>query len=372
MDQNLTRKDFLLKSSKAAVGITAIAGASSLLTTATLKANTRITPWPWPYQTLDPDAVRIQAHYLYWNDKDCCAGVFGSLVQALATAVGDPWINLPMEIMLYGRGGGSGWGTLCGAINGGLALISLVTPKAPSGALLTELQGWYTQAELPSDTANQFATSGQYLVHNFDGDLPQNVSGSPLCHQSVTQWCILADKKVSDVERKERCARIAGDCAAKTVEMLNEYFAGTFVPTYVDPAALTACMSCHGSSGFNNVMTRMDCQPCHGDPHNPQSVEKIPGNSSSFQLSQNYPNPFNPSTKIQFAVPETEKVRMDVYDIQGNLIKTLVDYELYQPGKYEVNWDGLDNKGSRVASGVYFAKMLAGKFAQTKKMVFTK
>ncbi len=372
MEKNITRKDFLLKSSKAAVGITAVASASSIITSATAKANTKVTAWPWPYQTINPDDVRIQAHYLYWNDKDCCSGVFGAIVQALAAAIGDPWTNLPMEIMLYGRGGGSGWGTLCGAINGALALISLVTEKAPSAALLTELQGWYTQAELPSDTANEFATNGQYLVHNYDDALPQNVAGSPLCHVSVTEWCIMANKKVSDVERKERCARIAGDCAAKTVEILNDYFAGTFVPTYVDPATLTACLSCHGSAAFNNVMTRMDCVPCHGDPHNPQSVERLPGTTSTFKLSQNYPNPFNPSTKIQFAVAQTEKVNMDVYDIQGRLIRTLVDHELYQPGNYEVTWDGLDNRGRHVASGVYFAKMQAGKFAQTKKMVMTK
>ena len=366
MENTITRKDFLLKSSKAAVGITAVAGASGLIATA---AHAKpLTPWPWPYQTLDPEAVRIQAHSLYWNEKDCCAGVFGAITSALTTAIGDPWTDLPMEIMLFGRGGGVGWGSLCGCLNGGAALISLVTTKANSVPLITELWGWYTQADLPTDEANQIGISGGYLVHNFDGDLIQNISGSPLCHQSVTEWCVAADKKVSDVERKERCARITGDVAAKTVEFLNQHFAGTFVPTYVDPATLTACMSCHGPAVLNNVMTKMDCQPCHGDPHNPQDVAVVPGNTSSFELSQNYPNPFNPSTKIQFAVPETEKVRLEVYDIQGNLINTLVDYELYQPGRYEVMWNGLDSKGNRVASGIYFAKMQAGKFAHTKKM----
>jgi len=101
-------------------------------------------------------------------------------------------------------------------------------------------------------------------------------------------------------------------------------------------------------------------------------VETPPGSASTFELSQNYPNPFNPSTRIQFAVPQTEKVKLEVYDIQGRLIKTLVDYELYQPGKYEVSWNGIDNKGNRVASGVYFAKMQAGKFAHTKKMIMNK
>ncbi len=209
-------------------------------------------------------------------------------------------------------------------------------------------------------------------MHNYDLELPQNVSGSPLCHASVTQWCIVAQKKVSDVERKERCARITGDVAAKTVELLNAFFAGSFTSTYTDPATLTACLGCHGSAVFNNVMTKMECTPCHGDPHKPSGVEVVGGSASSFVLSQNYPNPFNPSTRIKFSLPQTEKVKLEVYDIQGNLIRSLVDYELYQPGNYEVTWDGSDNHGSRVASGIYFTKMQAGKFAQTKKMNLVK
>ena len=371
MEKNLTRKDFLLKSSKAAVGITAVASASSLITTATSKANTRIYTWPWPYATLDPDEVRIQAHYLYYNGMACCSGVFGALVQALATAVGEPWTNLPPELMKFGGGGGNGWGTLCGTLNGAMALISLVAQQ-DVGPLLTEIQGWYTVEELPTDTANDFATNGLYLVHNYDDALPQNVAGSPLCHASVTEWCIMAGKTVGSTERKERCARIAGDIAAKTAEMLNDYFAGTFTSTYQDPPSVVDCLACHGSAAMFNVMTKMDCTPCHGDPHAPQSVETLPGTSSTFKLSQNYPNPFNPSTKIQFAVPQTEKVRLEVFDIQGRLVRTLVDHELYNKGNYEVMWNGLDNKGSRVASGVYFAKMHAGQFAQTKKMILAK
>ncbi|MCK7527974.1 MAG: hypothetical protein MZV64_65445 [Ignavibacteriales bacterium] len=101
MEQTVTtRKDFLTKASKAAVGLTAVAGISSLVTTANTQAKTIVTPWPWPYAQLDVEAVRIQGHNLYWNDKDCAAGVFGALVNALVTAVGDPWTNMPMEVML--------------------------------------------------------------------------------------------------------------------------------------------------------------------------------------------------------------------------------------------------------------------------------
>lgn len=372
MNENVTRKDFLLKTSKAAVGMTAVAGISSLVTTANTQAKTKITPWPWPYTQLDPEAVRIQAHYLYWNDKDCSAGTFGAISTALSAVNPDPWANMPMEVMLYGRGGGNAWGILCGCLNGAAALISLVTTKPQSGALISELWGWYTQAELPTEQANLVATSGQYLVHNYDQELPRNISGSTLCHASVTEWCLLAGKKVSDLERKERCARLTGDVAAKTVEILNAFFAGSFTPSYVDPATVTACLSCHGSASLNNVMTKMECQPCHAEAHKSSKVEEIGGVASTFVLSQNYPNPFNPTTNIRFSLPQTEKVKLEVYDIQGNLIRSLVDYELYQPGNYEVTWDATDNRGNRVASGIYFAKMQAGKFAQTKKMNLVK
>jgi len=372
MNSKYTRKEFLTNASKAAVGITGVAALSSLATTASAKASTHAT-WPWPYKALDPDEVRIQAHNLYWNDKDCCSGVFGAIVNALVVAVGDPWTNLPMEIMLYGRGGGAGWGSLCGTLNGASALISLVTEKAPSGNLISELWGWYSQAELPTTVANEFATGNRYLMHKYDGVLIQNIAASPLCHVSVGEWCVLAQKKVGDVERKERCARLAGDIAARTVELLNAHFAGTFTPTYTDPASVTGCMTCHGAAVFGNVLSRMDCEPCHGaDPHSNTNVQNISEHATSFKLEQNYPNPFNPSTKIQFSVPVTEKVKLEIYDLRGALVKTLVDYELHNSGTYQVEWNGRDNKGNNVSSGIYFSRMQAGTFSQTKKMTLVK
>lgn len=367
--EKISRKGFLTNASKAAVGIAAVGGLSSIIATASVKGGSKVTPWPWPYTQLDPEAVRIQAHYLYWNDKDCCSGTFGAISQALAVAIGDPWTNLPMEIMLYGRGGGAGWGTLCGSLNGAAAMISLVTTKAQSTPLITELWGWYNSVNLPTDQANQVAVNGQYLVHNYDQALPQNISGSPLCHISVTEWCVTAQKKVSDIERKERCARVTGDVAAKVVELLNAHFAGTFVPTYVDPATVTACMGCHGSAVLNNVMTKMECTSCHGDNPHPNSVEQIDPVANSFELYQNYPNPFNPSTKINFSIPNNEFVSLKVFDILGNEIATLINQEM-SSGSYSFNFDAssLPNGNAVLSSGIYLYQLKAGNFSQTRKM----
>jgi hypothetical protein len=93
---------------------------------------------------------------------------------------------------------------------------------------------------------------------------------------------------------------------------------------------------------------------------------------SKFELFQNYPNPFNPTTKIKFDIPaslsfgEGPRVRLTIYDILGHEVTTLVN-EALKPGTYEAEWDA-----SNFASGLYFYKLQAGDFIETKKMVLIK
>ncbi len=87
---------------------------------------------------------------------------------------------------------------------------------------------------------------------------------------------------------------------------------------------------------------------------------------SQFSLSQNYPNPFNPKTKIRFALPKSSFANLVVYDALGSEVATLVNEHL-NPGTYEVDWDG-----SGFASGIYYYKLTAGDYTETKKMVLMK
>lgn len=89
-------------------------------------------------------------------------------------------------------------------------------------------------------------------------------------------------------------------------------------------------------------------------------------NISSFSLSQNYPNPFNPSTKIKFDIPKGSLVKLKIYDILGREVATLVNEKL-NPGTYEYEWNGID-----LSSGIYFYKLEAENFIQTKRMVLVK
>jgi flagellar hook assembly protein FlgD len=87
----------------------------------------------------------------------------------------------------------------------------------------------------------------------------------------------------------------------------------------------------------------------------------------AFSLSQNYPNPFNPETVIKYALPEDCHVELLIYNILGQKVKTLVD-EYQDSGFRMVHWNGRDDKGNELASGVYFCKITAGKYVEVKKM----
>ncbi|MCX6157288.1 MAG: T9SS type A sorting domain-containing protein [Ignavibacteriae bacterium] len=87
---------------------------------------------------------------------------------------------------------------------------------------------------------------------------------------------------------------------------------------------------------------------------------------SSFSLSQNYPNPFNPMTNIKFAVPKSSEVKIVVYDISGKELEVIVNEKL-QAGTYQADWNG-----SNYSSGVYFYKIMAGDFVETRKMMMVK
>ena len=93
---------------------------------------------------------------------------------------------------------------------------------------------------------------------------------------------------------------------------------------------------------------------------------------SDFSLSQNYPNPFNSVTVIEFALPQAGEVKLELYNILGQKIRTLVDQELSQ-GYKQVIWNGADQKGEQVASGIYFYRVRAeGKFTEVKRMLLVR
>ncbi len=110
------------------------------------------------------------------------------------------------------------------------------------------------------------------------------------------------------------------------------------------------------------------------DPNNPPAREmnsaKLP---REFELSQNFPNPFNPETTIEFSMPEgfSEAVELSIFNVMGQRVRTLVKGNL-AAGRYAKVWNGSNDAGTRVASGVYFYRFTAGSFTQTRKLLLIK
>lgn len=103
-------------------------------------------------------------------------------------------------------------------------------------------------------------------------------------------------------------------------------------------------------------------------PSEVAGTELLPG---EFSLAQNAPNPFNPQTRISYDIPKATNVRLEIYNVLGQHVKTLVD-EFQEPGSKSIIWDGRDNSGYTVSSGIYFYRMDAGEFSLTRKMMMLK
>jgi hypothetical protein len=94
-------------------------------------------------------------------------------------------------------------------------------------------------------------------------------------------------------------------------------------------------------------------------------VDLTPG---EYALFQNYPNPFNPTTTIEFQVPQVNDVTLKVFDMLGQEVRSLFNGQVV-PGKYTVEWDGMNNAGSQMSSGIYIYRITAGEFVESREMV---
>ena len=110
--------------------------------------------------------------------------------------------------------------------------------------------------------------------------------------------------------------------------------------------------------------------PLSRDEEGAETVEnEIP---QIMNLAQNYPNPFNPETTISFTTTKsTENTEISIYNTKGQKVNTLVS-ELLPTGEYSVIWNGTDETGKKVTSGIYYYKMTNGEFTDMKKMILMK
>ena len=93
---------------------------------------------------------------------------------------------------------------------------------------------------------------------------------------------------------------------------------------------------------------------------------------TEFALLQNFPNPFNPETTIGYELAESADVTLQIYNVVGQVVRTLMASESQSVGRYQVRWDGMDDRGMPVSSGIYFYQISAGKFQDVRKLMLLK
>lgn len=234
---------------------------------ATSAAKGKKAGFPWPYAELDPYITAERAYN--YCDKGCMYGVFASVVVQMAEKRGEPYRSFPLDMMRYGAGGTGGSGSLCGALNGGAALMGLFAGTGEqSNQCIGELFLWYERAELPTYHPRK---------PNLDTVVPTSVSNSILCHVSVSRWCEASDFDASGKQRKERCRRLTADTARKTVEILNAGLTGQYQAGAKLSEDVKKCMSCHTKgSELSNTRGTMSCGSCHfslAEKHPPLTPE---------------------------------------------------------------------------------------------------
>jgi len=107
------------------------------------------------------------------------------------------------------------------------------------------------------------------------------------------------------------------------------------------------------------------------DPTAVDDANEPPPAPATFALEQNYPNPFNPSTRIGYSISNASQVALKIYSLLGQQVRTLVD-EKQNPNTYEVTWDGRDDGGVSMPTGIYFYQIRAGNEVATRRMLFLK
>jgi hypothetical protein len=127
-----------------------------------------------------------------------------------------------------------------------------------------------------------------------------------------------------------------------------------------------------GTPGQLKVYGPIDYLPYLTSDPLPALTIELPDLPSAYNLSPNYPNPFNPTTTVTLEVPPPGGlIQVRIYNVSGQLVRTLLNSQR-AAGRYQLTWDGSDDNGEKVASGIYFLDMIAPEFHSTQKMVLIK
>ncbi len=196
-----------------------------------------------------------------------------------------------------------------------------------------------------------FATTSDSTFNIFNASDIQNLRLIGCCHLPDCSEQFVIDGNYAYISD-----RTAGIRIIQIADLLEPIEVG-FYEESIDVRSISVTNRYVYTSEYYNVGV-YDCSGCVG------VVDRIIATSpTTFALKPNYPNPFNPTTTIRYSIPKTSKVSLKIFDLTGREVANLVDFH-QNPGEYSVKFDG-----SKLSSGTYFARLTAGAYSQTQKIV---
>lgn len=271
LDKSMSRRKFLVGAGTLA-GVASVAGLGLARNPSDAAAAPPSTP-PWTYPSDPakqpvPEELARRAYEVYYS-SGCAEATWWPIIEFLAkdTATnGDTWGSLPRNLFKFGSGGVTGWGTICGTLNGSAAIIALT--GAP-GKITDEVMQYYAETPLPTNgidkavadnwTPTQPAPPSTVVVPAPKLNVPTSTAHSQLCHASLAQWTMTTSKTDGSADQKDRCAKACHDLVLKTTQLLNEYWAHNTLPLgTLDGSVLTCQPACHTSA-----KGKMACDSCH-------------------------------------------------------------------------------------------------------------
>jgi hypothetical protein len=183
-------------------------------------------------------------------------------------------------------------------------------------------------------------------------------------HEAVFEWLAADDVGVTSVDLLLSRTGAQGPFETIAAGIPNT---GSFPWTVTGPEAPNAVFAVAARDDIGQVREDASDSPFTIEIYDPTGIEP---SVCANRLENAYPNPFNPTTTIRYSIAAAGRVSLRIYNAAGQLVRTLVDEaQLPRAEGFSVVWDGADNRGRSVSSGVYFLKLTAGDFSQTRKAV---
>jgi len=267
LEKSMSRRKFLVGAGTLA-GVASVAGLGLARNPSAAAAAASMPPWAYPTDPAKqpvPEELARRSYEVYYS-SGCAEATWWPIIEFLTrdAANAGTWGTLPRNLFKFGGGGVTGWGTLCGTLNGSAAIIALTGAPAK---ITDEVMQYYAETPIPTNGIDKAVAAGwtptpiapALTIAQPKPNVPTSTAHSQLCHASLSQWTMTTGRADGSAEQKDRCAKACYDLVLKTTGLLNAYWANNTLPLgTLDGSVLTCQPGCH-----SNAKGKMACDSCH-------------------------------------------------------------------------------------------------------------